>query len=94
MAIGRISYLQISREKRREAALPSRRRLQERLSDPTLTVEQRATLVAQLEHLAAWEAGTLGAAQTDNPPAVALPPRTTQNHSVRVSETVEVKDHA
>lgn len=59
MAIGRLTYLDLDPERRREAASTSRRRLAQLLDNPFLNQRQIKFLSDQLHHIEAWENGTI-----------------------------------
>lgn len=77
MALGRITYLDLTEEQRREGAARSRAQIKALLSNPALTADQRKALQDRLAHLRLWEAGKL--------------PGPT-NHVVQATETVTVKE--
>ena len=75
MALGRVTYLDLTEEQRREGAARAKARLKAMLANPALTEEQRVSLQDQMTRLRMWEAGTLP----------------TGNHVVEIAETVPMK---
>jgi hypothetical protein len=59
MATRSLTYLDIPEDIRREAAGRARTNLRALLVSPAYTQEQRAEIVAQIEHISQWEAGLL-----------------------------------
>ena len=84
MAIGHLSYTDLSAEQRAEAANKIRTQLRAQLHNPALTVEQRAQIQERMLHLDHWAAGAL--------PVKAAPKRTPQHHEVGVSEGVPLTE--
>ena len=81
--LGHLNYLDISPEKRAEAAAKARDQLRAAIMNPAITAEQRADLQARLTRLNQWAAGTLPSSAST---------RTPQNHSVGLDETVELTE--
>lgn len=79
MALGRITYLDLTPEQRREGAARARARLKTLLANPSLTPDQRAALRSRLDELRMWEAGEL---------------HKSREHTVELTETVSVKEEA
>lgn len=69
MAIGRLSYLDLTREQRQEAALGARKKLQEVMAHPFMPAEHLQLMQERLLQVDRWEAGTLPEA---SPPRSAL----------------------
>lgn len=80
MGVKHLTYLDLSEEQRREAANDARARLQMHLSNPTLTGDDHARIMAQIAELDRWEAGTIPVGD-----------RTPTAHVVHLTESVEVK---
>lgn len=59
MAVGHITYLDLSLEQRRMAAARVREQIRAALANPFLDPGQRTILTAQIDRITAWERGTL-----------------------------------
>jgi hypothetical protein len=59
MAHKHLTYLDIPANHRRLTAGKNLTRLKESLGNPALTPEQRETILARIEHVTKWAAGTL-----------------------------------
>ena len=59
MAVGHLTYLDLSLEQRRVAATRVREQIRNALANPFLAADQRAILTSQIDRITAWERGTL-----------------------------------
>jgi hypothetical protein len=59
MAVGHVTYLDLSPEQRRQAAKAVREKVRAALANPFLTNEQKSALTYQLERITHWEHGRL-----------------------------------
>lgn len=59
MAVQILTYLDLSPEQRKKAAVTMRGQLQSACANPFLAVEQRQMLVSQMTRLTLWEHGKL-----------------------------------
>jgi len=81
MALGRVTYLDLTPEQRREGAAKARSKLKALLANPMLTADQRAALRIRVDELRLWEAGTLHTAR-----------QPVRHHVVKLDEVVPVKE--
>lgn len=81
MALGRVTYLDLTPEQRREGSVKARTRLKALLSNPMLTPDQRAALRVRMDELRLWEAGTLHTSR-----------QSVRHHVVKLDEVVPVKE--
>lgn len=59
MAVGHLTYLQLSPAQRKIAAARVREHVRTALANPFLTADQKATLVLQVDRITRWEQGRL-----------------------------------
>ncbi len=59
MAVGHVSYLDLTAEQRKLAANRVREQIRQAMANPFLSPEQRAILVAHVDHITKWERGLL-----------------------------------
>lgn len=59
MAIGKLTYLDLTPEQRREGAKAARERIRNAQMSPALDISQQAYLKAEAEKIDAWEKGKL-----------------------------------
>jgi len=59
MAVGHLTYLQLTPAQRKIAAQRVREQVRTALANPFLTSDQRATLVLQVDRITRWEHGKL-----------------------------------
>lgn len=99
MAIKHFSYLDLSQERRAEAARTARDQIMIALKNPFLKAEQQEALYERMTHLGRWERGEV---ELEAPmlkaadPVLALPEVTSSadptHHSVELVDTVTVSD--
>ncbi len=98
MAIGHLSYLDLTPEQRHEGAKAARERVRQLLANPFLSQDQRQILADRLSHIDAWERCQLHAPASapmqvemiqDLPEVESV--RTPVQHTVSVSDDVEVE---
>ncbi len=70
MAVGHVTYLDLTLEQRKAAAERLRGQVRAALGSPFLSDQQRSALHYQVDRLSRWEAGTLELGSPVMPPPV------------------------